>query len=228
LANQTEIERFLCLLHCAGNVVEIRALKVSTPDYRRAHTVSGYFDDFARAAAAAAELSQHAGAVYCTLNEIDPALLARAHNRVRPVESGETTSDTNVRRRRWLLVDLDPVRPAGISATDAEREAARQRARDVHGYLRGEGWPDPIAGDSGNGNHLLYPLDLPRDDGGRVQRILEALAARFDDDVVTVDTTTFNPSRITKVFGTRAGKGDHTPARPHRLARLLHVPEYLK
>ena len=29
--------------------------------------------------------------------------------------------------------------------------------------LWGAGFPDPVVGDSGNGTHLLYPVDLPND-----------------------------------------------------------------
>ena len=40
-----EIQHALDVLHEPGQVVELRALDVSTPPYRRPHTVSGYFDD---------------------------------------------------------------------------------------------------------------------------------------------------------------------------------------
>jgi len=30
--------------------------------------------------------------------------------------------------------------------------------------LENQGWPEPLVGDSGNGAHPVYPLDLPRDD----------------------------------------------------------------
>ena len=46
----------------------------------------------------------------------------------------------------------------------------------------------------------------------------------FSDQRVKVDTTTFNPARIVKLYGTPARKGDSTEDRPHRLARLLEVP----
>lgn len=39
------------------------------------------------------------------------------------------------------------------------------------------------------------------------------------------DQTVFNPARLWKLYGTTARKGDDLPERPHRLARLLHVPE---
>ncbi len=91
----------------------------------------------------------------------------------------------------------------------------------------GVGWPEPILADSGNGAHLLYRIDLPANDDGLVKRVLEGLAFRFDDAEVRVDTTTHNPARIWKLYGTLAAKGDDTDERPHRLARLTYVPEQL-
>jgi hypothetical protein len=55
--DRAQILRALRLLARPGQVVELRALEVSTPDYRRPHTVSGYYDDpeaLRRAAARAA------------------------------------------------------------------------------------------------------------------------------------------------------------------------------
>ena len=50
------------------------------------------------------------------------------------------------------------------------------------------------------------------------------LADRFDDDRVAVDKSVHNPSRIWKLYGTLASKGDDTPSRPHRMARVLQQP----
>jgi P4 family phage/plasmid primase-like protien len=129
-----------------------------------------------------------------------------------------------VLKRIWLPVDLDAIRPKGISATDAEHEAALGRATQIRGALRDGGWPDPVFGDSGNGAHLLCRIELPPDDGGLVKRCLQALAFRFDHDAIAIDQAVFNPARIWKLYGTLARKGDHTTDYPHRLARLLSVP----
>ena len=72
---------------------------------------------------------------------------------------------------------------------------------------------------------MLYRIELPTDDSGLVQAVLEGLAFRFDDDQVTVDTSVANPARICKLYGTWAQKGDDIPNRPHRMARLLEVPD---
>lgn len=136
-------------------------------------------------------------------------------------------TDANVIRRRWLLIDFDPVRPKDTSATNAQLAAAHERARDCARWLKSNGWPNPLAGESGNGWHLLYPLDLPNDTEScdLVKGVLAELAARFDDEVVKVDQAVSNAGRITKLFGTVANKGDHTPLTPWRLSRLVKAPE---
>jgi hypothetical protein len=93
--------------------------------------------------------------------------------------------------------------------------------------LRDQGWPEPVVGDSGNGYHLLYRIDLPNDRGSLelVKGVLEALAFKFSDEAVEVDTTTCNAARIWKLYGTTARKGDDAGDRPHRRSRLLKVPE---
>jgi hypothetical protein len=162
--------------------------------------------------------------VYMTLNPVAPALLARSANRARFVKQGDATSDREILRRRWLPIDCDPERPTGISATPEERERALERGRQIARFLREKGWQLPLVGDSGNGAHLLYRVDLPADDGGLVKSCLEALALRFGGDGVKVDTSNSNPARIWKLYGTVARKGDSTPDRPHRLASLTYEP----
>jgi hypothetical protein len=211
----------------AGQVTELRALDAVTPADRRPHVESGYFDDPEKLARAVAGIA-HAKGIYLVPKPVNPALLARAVNKLRPAPKGESTQDGDILRRRWLPIDTDPVRPSGIASTDAEHRAALDRAAAIAAALAAEGWPSPIGADSGNGGHLLYRIDLPAGDGGLVQRCLQALAARFDDDAVKVDQSVFNPARIWKLYGTTAGKGDAEAAaigRPHRLARVLTAPD---
>ena len=79
-------------------------------------------------------------------------------------------------------------------------------------HLRGEGWPEPVVGDSGNGAPLLYRVDLPNDPESSelVKGVLEALDFGFSDGAVEVDTAVANAARIWKPYGTTARKGDHT------------------
>jgi len=156
-----------------------------------------------------------------TLNPVNPALLARAANR-RQRNAMSLTADADILRYRNLLIDIDPIRPAGISATDAERQRALDTGHQIVAFLCDQGWPLPIVhGSSGNGGMLVYRLpDLPNtpESTALIKRVLQALADLFNTDAVAVDTSVNNPSRVAKVVGTVAAKGDHTADRPWRRA----------
>jgi hypothetical protein len=124
-----------------------------------------------------------------------------------------------------LPVDLDPVRPAGISSSDEEHSAAIQRARLIADEMANE-WGRPLLADSGNGAHADYAIDLPNDREALafVVGALAELNRRYSDDVVKVDVTSGNAARIWKSYGTVSRKGDSIPGRPHRVSRILEVP----
>ncbi len=227
LIDPQQIAAWLQIFMPSGQVTELRALNVVRPDFRRPHTESGYFDDPFALANAAAGITCAKG-IYFVPNPIKPALLARAQNHLYcPGQGDSTTTDSDIVSRRWLLVDLDPIRPAGISSSQVEHDMARQKAREITAYLCNSGWPLPICASSGNGFHLLYRIDLPTDDGGLVKNCLEVLADFFDDDKVTVDRKVFNPARIWKLYGTLACKGDNVPERPHRVSKIIYASDEL-
>jgi hypothetical protein len=210
-----------------GQVFEVRVLDGTDGSSSWPATFSGYFNDPHKVVESLQKLRSATG-VYLTVNPVNSALLARANNRLRKAGKGDSTSDKDVLCRRWLLVDTDPVRPSGISATAAEHDLAIERARTIRAFLSSLGWPEPILADSGNGGHLMYRVDLPCDDDGMTARCLDALSKRFSDDQVSLDTTVHNPARIWKLYGTLAAKGDSVPERPHRLARILESPNELQ
>jgi len=219
-ADLAEIKLGITLLFSRGDVVEVRIPKT------RFGVVAGYFDDHEALAKSiyAADANHRAAGVYYVLNRIDPALLGRACNRLKErVEYA--TSDGNVLRRQRLPIDLDPVRPAGISSSDEEHAAAIARARIIADDMAKE-WGQPILADSGNGAHLVYSIDLPNDQESLsfVSGALAELDRRYSDGVVKVDVTSANAARIWKAYGTVARKGDSIPCRPHRLSRVLEAP----
>jgi hypothetical protein len=75
----------------------------------------------------------------------------------------QTTADGDIERRRWLLIDFDPVRPSRVSATDEEHSAALVRSWECRKFLTDMGFGDPVHADSGNGAHLSYRIDLSND-----------------------------------------------------------------
>ncbi len=224
MSHDTEIIRALELLFQPGDVFEIRVLDAERGSFRRPHVESGYFDYEHRAEVprALAEIATAAG-VYTTINPVDPALLARAANRLAVARRNQSAGNADVLRRRWLFIDIDPVRPAGISATDAEKTLAFDRTMEMRGGLASMGWPQPVVVDSGNGCYLLYRIDLPPDDNGLVQRCLQALQP-LSDEKVHIDLSVANAARICRLPGTWNRKGDDMPDRPHRLATILDAP----
>jgi hypothetical protein len=224
LPDNSAIMSALQTLFSPGDVVELRAFGSGG----RKQVNAGYFDSdhWELLAEQAAALSSREAAVYITLNPVEPQLLSRYSNRIEPY-AAKLTTDSQILRRRWLLIDLDPVRPSGTSATPLQLSAARIMALDVNGYLHRLGWPMPIIAESGNGYHLVYSIDLPNDESSTalVKAVLTTLADRFDDAMTKVDQAVFNASRVCKLYGTVANKGDHTETMPWRLSKILHSPK---
>jgi hypothetical protein len=222
------LNKAVYIAHClsalteADQLIELRVIGVQG----RKRVDSGYFDHVDKLAKAALSYDGKAEGLYFTLNPVNPTLLARANNRVKEYAQ-HTTSDSDVIKRINLPIDFDPVRPAGVSATDAEHRSALQRAWACATWLTSQGWPEPVFADSGNGAHLIYAIDMPNDAASteRVKQCLEALAYLFSDEAVKVDASTSNAARIFKLYGTTACKGDSTADRPHRRSAILSAPD---
>ncbi len=223
----------LSVLHPPGSTVEIRSFGV---DGRNNKSVSGYYRDLEKAAHDVADLEKrNPSAIYVVMNAVNPDLFARSPNRMIDYPK-HSTADKDITRRRWLLIDVDPERPAGLSSTDEELEAANRLAADLRDWLTERmGWPEPVEAMSGNGWHLLFPINLPNDDDSTklVKGVLEAVKAEaeklspVDAPSCKVDTSVSNAARITKLYGTMVRKGGDIPERPHRQSSLVYVPSHL-
>ena len=225
MTDANEIIHALRLWFQAGDVFEVRVLDAVSADYRREHIESGYFDyEHISAVPEALKRLLSFRGVYVTVNPVNPDLLARAVNRLRPAGRNPTTADTDIVRRRWLLIDCDPRRASGVSSSNAEHESALAKAREIRDGLSSLGWPDPIMTDSGNGAQLMYRIDLPANDGELVRRVIGEIA-KASSEQVAIDTSVHNPARIWRLPGTMNCKGDSIPERPHRMARILDEPQ---
>ena len=225
MTDANEIIHALRLWFQAGDVFEVRVLDAVSADYRREHIESGYFDyEHISAVPEALKRLLSFRGVYVTVNPVNPDLLARAVNRLRPAGRNPTTADTDIVRRRWLLIDCDPRRASGVSSSNSEHDFALAKAREIRDGLSSLGWADPIMTDSGNGAQLMYRIDLPADDGELVRRVIGEIA-KASSEQVAIDTSVHNPARIWRLPGTMNCKGDSIPERPHRMARILEEPE---
>jgi hypothetical protein len=225
------LETTWAVLYEPGDVAEVRVILKSGGKAKHwngwsSGIVSGYFDNGEDLAAWVNPLdaSGLAEGIYITLNPVLPELLARAANRLVGLKRNDpTTTDEQIAIRRWVLIDVDPVRPKGISSNAEELQRAASRAKAVRSYMAVNGWPQPVTACSGNGIHLLYRVDMPPSYTDMLKIFLADLADQFSDNVVDIDRKVFNPSRITKLYGTVARKGDPTDDRPHRRSSLLDI-----
>jgi hypothetical protein len=234
--DERDVAGWLAILIDPGQVAELRVPKATKPGSKRPVNIVRFYEagQLKEMAREALKLSGHAPGIYFTLNPVRPELAG----------GKRSAADADIVGRRRLLIDCDPKRdPAaldaarqaakeqgrdfdGISATDAEKAASLETALAIRSALKARGWPDPIVADSGNGTHLIYAVDLPNDEVCRdlVKLMLENLAAKFKCPQVDVDTRVYNASRIVKLYGTAASKGDATAERPHRFSRVLEIP----
>ncbi len=93
--NPEDVDRTLAAFIRPGQVTEVRAFGM------RWGTVSGYFNDPMKCAAAICQLSGGCPGVYFVPNEINPDLLTRAVNRMNRRPKA-TTADKDIIRRRQL------------------------------------------------------------------------------------------------------------------------------
>lgn len=177
---------------------------------------------------AAADADPTCSGVYFTPHHLADARRKKSSGWFSRAYTGMLTDDNDVTERRFLLVDIDPVRPANCSATDREKAEAWDVAEAVRAFMVGQSWAAPAVVDSGNGFHLYYRLPQPLPggkcpDSDPMRVFLRALGAKFDTAAAKIDTHVFNPSRIMRLPGSWSRKGDDTPARPHRQSRLFEV-----
>ena len=226
--DEEQIRKWWSIFKSGNKLVEIRLLGNNT--------YSGYFKDVDTLITQLRPMLDHNNTqfygnlqAYFTLNDINEDLYSREQHDRFIKKPKSTTIDGNVVRRSVVLVDLDPSRTAGVSASDEEYEKAHLKAVEIYKYLIGEGFNEPIITTSGNGYHVYLPCDMPNDDehNDLVKRFLQGLSSKFSDGVVEIDEKVFNPARIDKLIGTWAKKGSDTMGRRWRISRILKVPKDL-
>lgn len=217
--NELEIRRFLDVIHPDNDLFEIRVI-----DGKKNY--SGYFSDSELAYEHIKQFSS--GNIYVVLNQIKPACYSRQQRDTMVMNPKSTTSDNDISSRKWVLIDIDPKRPSDCNSSDSELQASKEVMSKLYVYLKGIGFCDPVFGMSGNGYHMLYRTELENNAYSTelIKKFLAMLNIMFETDLVGIDNTVFNASRITKVIGTVSRKGtDKDMERPQRLSQLLYIPD---
>lgn len=221
--NEATIRQWYDVFKNNCELVEIRILD---PETKRSY--SGYFTDIETLLREIQRFSHCA--CYFTLNVIDPACYSREQHDKISMRPKSTTSDAEIVARQWCLIDVDCEKPSDTNSTDAEKEAAKQVVNNIYKFLRDEGFESPVICDSANGWHLLYRQAMlsTSENTDIMKRFLQVLDMYFSTEKVKVDSSTFNPSRICKLYGTYSRKGADTKERPQRESKILRVPREIK
>jgi P4 family phage/plasmid primase-like protien len=222
------IQSILDVLYEPGQVGELRCLGPKGKGYDRC----GFFNDNKKLADLIYTFSDGSySGLYVTINPLDPAVLARASNHlvVNRAASSISTRANEVVKRTRLVLDFDPIRPSGISATADEKVGALRSVEFCREYLCGQRhWAMPLYMDSGNGYHLVFGIDLPneKESTDLLKALFSALRYRFrepcDRYKVKLDDL-FDAPRIIKAYGSLAAKGEHTEDRPWRWSVLAET-----
>lgn len=221
--DEAEIRKALAVLKPNDEIFEIRILGAAKKNY------SGYFRDVDIMLDELKKIDLKGANVYFSVNSVNEACYDRQQRDKLIQYSKATTSDNDICAYDYIMIDLDPRRPTDTSSTNEQVQLAKDLGNKIYQFLRGIGFEQPVFGYSGNGVHLLYKIALKNCDDNKflIKRALETLSLLFDTDDVQVDTTTFNPSRICKLYGTLAQKGSNTAKRPHRMSYILNGPEQI-
>ena len=221
--NEATIRMWYDIFKDNHELVEIRIID---PTAKR--TYSGYFSDVDTLLREVKKYEQ--SNIYFTLNVIDPACYSREqHDRI-VTKPKSTTSDNEIIARKWCLIDVDCEKPSDTNSSDEEKELAKEVVNNVYKFLRDEGFEKPVICDSANGFHILLKqamLSTP-ENTETMKKFLQVLDMYFSTDKVKIDCSTFNPSRICKLYGTYSRKGADTKERPQRLSAILRVPTEVK
>lgn len=261
-----DVAAFLRILHQTTDGVlpfEIRILNVGPGK----DTYSGFFNDIDAAVRSieAFDKRHSPKAIYTTMNPFELGKRERTNskkekytvnfqvkNRIDKARIGECMTNADATRRRWLFVDVDPVRPTGINASDVQMNTAIATAKAIRDDFVGKGWPEPLAGMSGNGSYLLWRTDLTYDEENRrlISDCIYAILQKYSPNASTakevlsesislgsysdeanaesiemdIDRSIHNVARICKILGTDSRKGPHSELRPQRKS-WYHMPQ---
>lgn len=225
IINPVEIAKAVNTMKPDGQLFECRLIYNSKKMY------SGYFRSAESLWNAFGAIDDYSDCnIYITLNALNEQCYTRSQRERFVRNADATTSDNDVIGYDWFMIDLDPKRPTKTSSTDEQIEAARILCGRIMKFLENTGFEKPIIGFSGNGYHLLYKVHMANnaDNKKLLELSLKTLNMLFADDAIDVDMKNFNPSRVCKLYGTRAQKGVDSQIAPHRMSCILTIPEIIK
>lgn len=221
--DESEVYKWFDILKNNSELVEIRLIGSNK-------TGSGYFTD-AQTLIEAVRPYTDSYNLYFTLNTINPACYSREQKDKIVLRPKNTTQDSEILCRNYVLIDLDPKRPSGVCSTKEEATRAHEKGKEVIKFLMDNGFYEPLVVFSSSGIHIYLKCALLNNEENTklVKRFLNAISMLFSDDDVDCDTSVYNAARISRLIGSYSCKGANNDAtRPQRKCRFLSIPDEIK
>ena len=131
--DEKEIRKTIKILKPDSQLFEVRIIGTHGGQKK---IISGYFTSADTLIKEFDKVDVRGRNIYITLNEINPACYSREqHDKF--LQTSQTTSDSEITRYQWLFIDLDPIRPTGISSTNEELKYAEELLDPVQKYMAG-------------------------------------------------------------------------------------------
>lgn len=221
--DESEVYKWFDILKNNNELVEIRLIGTNKNG-------SGYFTD-AKTIIEAIKPYTDSYNCYFTLNSINPACYGREQRDKIVLRPKNTTQDSEIISRNYVLIDLDPKRPSGVCSTREESMRAYEKGKEVTKFLMDNGFYEPLVVFSSSGIHLYIKCALINNEENTklVKRFLNAISMLFSDEDIDCDTSVYNPARISRLIGSYSCKGANNDAtRPQRKCRFLSIPDEVK
>lgn len=221
-----EIRKTLNVFRTDNGLIEIRVFNTLNGN----ENYSGIFNNDEDLISEVQRFDKQPYNTYFVFNELKDAMNGRPQlNKL--LKGVPAVKDPDVKYRRWIFLDFDPIREGGvkdIASTDEEMEYAHLKAVEVYRYLISIGFPKPIVCKSGNGFHLMFRVDKWENSDTidkEFSDFLNYISMRFTDSMVDCDIKNKNASRLTKFYSSKSRKGGDTKERPHRYSGIISIPE---
>lgn len=221
--DKKQVYQWFDIMKNGNDLVEIRLIGTNK-------TASGYFSN---PDTLIQEIEPYTDSynIYFTLNTINPACYGREQKDKIVLRPKNTTQDSEILCRNYVLIDLDPKRPSGVCSTKEEATRAHEKGKEVTKFLMDNGFYEPLVVFSSSGIHLYLKCALLNNEENTklVKRFLNAISMLFSDDDVDCDTSVYNAARVSRLIGSYSCKGANNDAtRPQRKCRFLSIPDEIK
>lgn len=222
--NESEVYKFWDIFRPNNQLTEIRLIS------NDGKIASGYFTDPKTLIDAVKPYAKDYS-VYFTINKINPDCYGRPQKDKIVIRAKNTTTDSEIIARDYVLLDLDSKRATGVNATEEQLNLAKKKANVVYKFLIDNGFYEPIVICSGSGVHIYIRCALlPTEENNQIiKRFTQAMSMLFSDNNVDIDEKVFNLGRISRVCGYYNRKGSPLDKeRPQRLCTFAKVPNEIK